>query len=169
MTAKSLASPPKEFKRHGAFAEYVSVPRRIVYKLPDSLPQSAAEGLTRSRHVACGLLRLCSNTARTEFGRRAAIERDLPVLRQTDTVFRVIRSAGPTWFSRPQQSPLAARRRTLLSSCRPCRFTLGADLRPRATWPGTDGRHKPWELAGARCNQMSAGVSVLGKSSLLIE
>jgi L-iditol 2-dehydrogenase len=29
---------PKEFKRHGAFAEYVSVPRRIVYKLPDSLP-----------------------------------------------------------------------------------------------------------------------------------
>jgi L-iditol 2-dehydrogenase len=26
-----------EFKRHGAFAEYVSVPRRISYKLPDSL------------------------------------------------------------------------------------------------------------------------------------
>lgn len=29
---------PKEFKRHGAFAEYVSVPRRIVYKLPDNFP-----------------------------------------------------------------------------------------------------------------------------------
>jgi L-iditol 2-dehydrogenase len=29
---------PKEFKRHGAFAEYVSVPRRILYKLPDSFP-----------------------------------------------------------------------------------------------------------------------------------
>lgn len=29
---------PKEFKRHGAFAEYVSVPRRIMYKLPDSFP-----------------------------------------------------------------------------------------------------------------------------------
>jgi L-iditol 2-dehydrogenase len=26
-----------EFKRHGAFAEYVSVPRRISYKLPDAL------------------------------------------------------------------------------------------------------------------------------------
>ena len=29
---------PKEFKRHGAFAEYVSVPRRIMYRLPDSFP-----------------------------------------------------------------------------------------------------------------------------------
>jgi L-iditol 2-dehydrogenase len=29
---------PKEFKRHGAFAEYVSVPRRIVYKLPETFP-----------------------------------------------------------------------------------------------------------------------------------
>ena len=29
---------PKEFKRHGAFAEYVAVPRRIMYKLPDSFP-----------------------------------------------------------------------------------------------------------------------------------
>lgn len=29
---------PKEFKRHGAFAEFVSVPRRIMYKLPDSFP-----------------------------------------------------------------------------------------------------------------------------------
>jgi L-iditol 2-dehydrogenase len=26
-----------DFRRHGAFAEYVAVPRRIVYKLPDSL------------------------------------------------------------------------------------------------------------------------------------
>ena len=29
---------PKEFKRHGAFAEFVSVPRRIMYRLPDSFP-----------------------------------------------------------------------------------------------------------------------------------
>jgi len=29
---------PKEFKRHGAFAEYVAVPRRIMYKLPDNFP-----------------------------------------------------------------------------------------------------------------------------------
>jgi len=27
-----------EYRRHGAFAEYVSVPRRIVYALPDELP-----------------------------------------------------------------------------------------------------------------------------------
>ncbi|RPI57353.1 MAG: galactitol-1-phosphate 5-dehydrogenase [Acidobacteria bacterium] len=27
-----------DYRRHGAFAEYVSVPARIVYKLPDSLP-----------------------------------------------------------------------------------------------------------------------------------
>jgi L-iditol 2-dehydrogenase len=27
-----------EYRRHGAFAEYVAVPSRIVYKLPDSLP-----------------------------------------------------------------------------------------------------------------------------------
>lgn len=33
---------PKEFKRHGAFAEYVSVPRRIMYKLPDSFPYEQA-------------------------------------------------------------------------------------------------------------------------------
>jgi L-iditol 2-dehydrogenase len=29
---------PKEYRRHGAFAEYVNVPRRIMYKLPDSFP-----------------------------------------------------------------------------------------------------------------------------------
>ena len=29
---------PKEFKRHGAFAEFVSIPRRIMYRLPDSFP-----------------------------------------------------------------------------------------------------------------------------------
>lgn len=33
---------PKEFKRHGAFAEYVSVPRRIMYKLPDIFPYEQA-------------------------------------------------------------------------------------------------------------------------------
>src|SRR5688500_10667373 len=27
-----------EFRRHGAFAEYVAVPARILYKLPDGLP-----------------------------------------------------------------------------------------------------------------------------------
>lgn len=29
---------PKEYRRHGAFAEYVSVPRRIIYRLPDNFP-----------------------------------------------------------------------------------------------------------------------------------
>jgi len=29
---------PKEYRRHGAFAEFVTVPRRIVYKLPESFP-----------------------------------------------------------------------------------------------------------------------------------
>lgn len=29
---------PKEYRRHGAFAEYVTVPRRIIYRLPDSFP-----------------------------------------------------------------------------------------------------------------------------------
>ncbi len=33
---------PKEYRRHGAFAEFVSVPRRIVYKLPDSFPYEEA-------------------------------------------------------------------------------------------------------------------------------
>jgi L-iditol 2-dehydrogenase len=27
-----------DYRRHGAFAEYVSVPARILYKLPDTLP-----------------------------------------------------------------------------------------------------------------------------------
>ena len=27
-----------DYRRHGAFAEYVAVPARILYKLPDSLP-----------------------------------------------------------------------------------------------------------------------------------
>lgn len=29
---------PPQYTRHGAFAEYVSIPRRIVYRLPDSFP-----------------------------------------------------------------------------------------------------------------------------------
>ena len=29
---------PEEYRRHGAFAEFVSVPRRIIYKLPDEFP-----------------------------------------------------------------------------------------------------------------------------------
>jgi L-iditol 2-dehydrogenase len=29
---------PAEYRRHGAFAEFVSVPRRIIYRLPDSFP-----------------------------------------------------------------------------------------------------------------------------------
>ena len=33
-----LGVSPGEYRRHGAFAEYVAVPRRICYKLPDSVP-----------------------------------------------------------------------------------------------------------------------------------
>jgi L-iditol 2-dehydrogenase len=33
-----LGVSPGEYRRHGAFAEYVSVPQQIAYKLPDSLP-----------------------------------------------------------------------------------------------------------------------------------
>lgn len=33
-----LGVSPGEYRRHGAFAEYVSVPRRIVYRLPDNIP-----------------------------------------------------------------------------------------------------------------------------------
>jgi L-iditol 2-dehydrogenase len=32
-----LGVSPPEYRRHGAFAEYVAVPQRIVYKLPDEL------------------------------------------------------------------------------------------------------------------------------------
>jgi L-iditol 2-dehydrogenase len=32
-----LGVSPGEYRRHGAFAEFVAVPRRIVYRLPDSL------------------------------------------------------------------------------------------------------------------------------------
>jgi len=32
-----LGVSPGEYRRHGAFAEFVSVPKRIVYRLPDSL------------------------------------------------------------------------------------------------------------------------------------
>ena len=35
-----LGVSPGEYRRHGAFAEYVSVPKRITYKLPDSCPSS---------------------------------------------------------------------------------------------------------------------------------
>lgn len=33
-----LGVSPGEYRRHGAFAEYVAVPQRICYKLPDELP-----------------------------------------------------------------------------------------------------------------------------------
>jgi L-iditol 2-dehydrogenase len=33
-----LGVSPGEYRRHGAFAEYVSIPARIVYRLPDHLP-----------------------------------------------------------------------------------------------------------------------------------
>ena len=33
---------PGEYRRHGAFAEYVSVPARILYRLPDSFPMEEA-------------------------------------------------------------------------------------------------------------------------------
>src|SRR5690348_15249832 len=37
-----LGVSPGEYRRHGAFAEFVSVPRRIVYHLPDSFPYEHA-------------------------------------------------------------------------------------------------------------------------------
>ncbi|HEY9250045.1 MAG TPA: galactitol-1-phosphate 5-dehydrogenase, partial [Rariglobus sp.] len=37
-----LGVSPGEYRRHGAFAEYVAVPRRIVYKLPEGLSYEAA-------------------------------------------------------------------------------------------------------------------------------
>src|SRR5689334_15847578 len=37
-----LGVSPGEYRRHGAFAEYVAVPRRIVYKLPDNLSYESA-------------------------------------------------------------------------------------------------------------------------------
>jgi L-iditol 2-dehydrogenase len=33
---------PPEYRRHGAFAEYVAVPRRIIYRLPDAFPYEHA-------------------------------------------------------------------------------------------------------------------------------
>jgi L-iditol 2-dehydrogenase len=37
-----LGVSPGPYRRHGAFAEYVTVPRRIVYRLPDNLPYEHA-------------------------------------------------------------------------------------------------------------------------------
>src|SRR5215468_6327541 len=37
-----LGVSPGPYRRHGAFAEYVSVPRRIMYKLPDNLSYEQA-------------------------------------------------------------------------------------------------------------------------------
>jgi len=37
-----LGVSPGEYRRHGAFAEYVSVPRRIMYRLPDNLTYEQA-------------------------------------------------------------------------------------------------------------------------------
>ncbi len=37
-----LGVSPGEYRRHGAFAEYVAVPRRIVYRLPDNLSYEQA-------------------------------------------------------------------------------------------------------------------------------
>src|SRR5947209_16634674 len=37
-----LGVSPGEYRRHGAFAQYVCVPRRIVYRLPDSLSYEQA-------------------------------------------------------------------------------------------------------------------------------
>jgi L-iditol 2-dehydrogenase len=37
-----LGVSPGEYRRHGAFAEFVAIPRRIVYRLPDSIPYEHA-------------------------------------------------------------------------------------------------------------------------------
>src|SRR5206468_7022322 len=37
-----LGVSPGPYRRHGAFAEFVAVPRRIVYKLPDNLTYEQA-------------------------------------------------------------------------------------------------------------------------------
>src|SRR6185369_4115931 len=37
-----LGVSPGEYRRHGAFAEYVAVPRRIMYRLPDNLTYEQA-------------------------------------------------------------------------------------------------------------------------------
>src|SRR5207249_2294893 len=37
-----LGVSPGEYRRHGAFAEYVAVPRRIMYRLPDNLSYDQA-------------------------------------------------------------------------------------------------------------------------------
>lgn len=37
-----LGVSPGEYRRHGAFAEFVAVPRRIVYRLPDNLSYESA-------------------------------------------------------------------------------------------------------------------------------
>ena len=37
-----LGVSPGEYRRHGAFAEFVAVPRRVVYKLPDNLSYESA-------------------------------------------------------------------------------------------------------------------------------
>src|ERR1700687_3344036 len=37
-----LGVSPGEYRRHGAFAEYVAVPRRIMYRLPDNLTYAQA-------------------------------------------------------------------------------------------------------------------------------
>src|SRR5689334_24464320 len=44
-----------DYRRHGAFAEYVSVPARIVYRLPDALPFEHAalvEAVSVAAHAA---------------------------------------------------------------------------------------------------------------------
>src|SRR4051794_38050416 len=52
-----LGVSPGEYRRHGAFAEYVAVPRRIVYRLPENLSYEQA-ALIEAVSVAVHAVRL---------------------------------------------------------------------------------------------------------------
>lgn len=63
-----LGVSPGEYRRHGAFAEFVSVPRRIVYRLPDSLTFEQA-ALIEAASVAVHAV----NLTRPTLGDRAVV------------------------------------------------------------------------------------------------
>jgi L-iditol 2-dehydrogenase len=63
-----LGVSPGEYRRHGAFAEYVSVPKRITYKLPDSLSFEQA-ALIEAASVAVHAV----NLSKVTLGDRAVV------------------------------------------------------------------------------------------------
>jgi L-iditol 2-dehydrogenase len=123
-----------DYRRHGAFAEYVAVPERIVYKLPDNLPFEHAaviEALSVATHavrrkipneddavlvIGCGMIGLLVVQVLRARGIRRVIAVDVDARRRA-----MAAASGASWT-------LDGNDRDLIPSIRSLTNGRGADL-----------------------------------------